>query len=149
MKKILITLLIGSTFISFAQKEPNYRNRENQFTSQQQAILKTKQMVLRLDLNNFQESQLLALNEERANDRQKLMEAHRSMKESDQQLSSDEKFNRKNEMLDKQIKYQAEIKKILNEKQFENWRSTSKRQYSYKKRKTQGEQRQKQKMKNK
>lgn len=148
MKKILALILIGFTFVAFAQKEPNNRKRENQFTPEQQAILKTKQMVLQLDLNNFQETQLLALNEKRANDRQKLMEAHRSMKESDQQLSQDEKFNRKNKMLDAQIKYQSEIKKILEVKQFDEWRTTSKRQYANKKRKMHGEQKQKQKMKN-
>ena len=105
MKNILIPILIGFTFVSFAQNEPNYRQKQNEYTPEQQAIINTKQMVLQLDLNKFQESQLLVLNEKRADDRQKLMEAHRSMKESDQQLSSDEKFNRKNEMLDAQIKY--------------------------------------------
>ena len=148
MKKIFIPILIGFTFISFAQNEPNFRQKENQFTPEQQAILKTKQMVLQLDLNKFQESQLLELNEKRADDRQKLMEAHRSMKESDQQLTSDEKFNMKNEMLDAQIKYQAEIKKVLEVKQFEEWRKTKKRNYSTQKRKMHGEQKQKQKMKN-
>lgn len=147
MKNILIPILIGFTFVSFAQNEPNYRQKQNEYTPEQQAIINTKQMVLQLDLNKFQESQLLVLNEKRADDRQKLLEAHRSMKESDQQLSSDEKFNRKNEMLDAQIKYQADIKKILEVTQFEEWRKTKKRNYSMQKRKMHGEQKQKQKQK--
>ncbi len=149
MKKIFIPILIGFTLVSFAQNEPNFRQKENQFTPEQQAILKTKQMVLQLDLNKSQEKQLLALNEKRANDHKKFMESHRAMKQGDQQLSTDEKFNRKNKMLDAQIKYQADIKKVLEVTQFEEWRKSKKRNYSMQKRKMHGEQKQKQKMKNK
>ena len=148
MKKILSIFLIGFTLISFAQNGPNKMNKRNQFTSEQQAILKTKQMVLQLDLNKFQQNQVLALNEKRAEKRQKIIESNQAVKQDDQQLSSDEKFKMKIEMLDAQIKYQAEIKKILDEKQFKEWRVSSKHQYSMKKRKMHSDQKQKQKMKN-
>ena len=52
-------MLLAFTLVSFAQNERKSQNRENQFTSEQNAILKTKQMVLQLDLNKFQEDQLL------------------------------------------------------------------------------------------
>jgi len=143
MKKILSIFLIGFTLLSFAQNGPNKMKKRNQFTSEQQAILKTKQMVLQLDLNKFQENQVLALNEKRAEKRQKIMESNQALKQGDQQLSSDEKFKMKIEMLDAQIKYQAEIKKILDEKQFKEWRVSSKHQYSMKKRKMHGDQKQK------
>jgi len=149
MKKILSILLLSFTVFSFAQNGPDGMKKKNQFTPEQQAILKTKEMVLQLDLNKLQESQLLAINEKRAANRQKLMESHREMKQGDQQLSSDEKFNMKNNMLDARIKYQAEIKNILNDKQFEAWRTDSKRNYYRQKRKMHGDQKQKQKMKNK
>ena len=142
-------MLLAFTLVSFDQNERKSQKKENQFTSEQNAILKTKQMVLQLDLNKFQEDQLLTLNEKRAENRQKFMEAREAMKQSDQQLSSDEKFSRKNDMLDAQIKYQADIKKVLNEKQFEEWRTTKKRNYSKQKRKVHGEHMQKQKMKDK
>ena len=73
MKKLFIPILLAFTFVSFAQNERKYQNRENQFTPEQNAILKTKQMVLHLDLNKFQEDQLLALNEKREENRQKLI----------------------------------------------------------------------------
>ena len=149
MKKILSILLLGFTVFAFAQNGSVEMNKRNQFTPEQQAILKTKQMVLQLDLNKLQESQLLSLNEKRADNKQKLMESHRAMKQGDQQLSSDEKFNMKNNMLDAQIKYQTEIKKILDDEQFEDWRTDNKRKYSMKKRKMHEDQKQKQKMKNK
>ena len=142
-------MLLVFTLVSFAQNERKSQKRENQFTSEQNAILKTKQMVLQLDLNKFQEDQLLTLNEKREENRQRLMETHQAKKQSDQELSSDEKFSMKNEMLDAQIKYQADIKKVLNEKEFEEWRTTRKRNYSKGKRKLHGEHMQKQKMKNK
>lgn len=148
MKKILSIFLIGFTLLSFAQNGPNKMKKRNQFTSEQQAILKTKQMVLQLDLNKFQQNQVLALNEKRAEKRQKIVESNQALKQGDQQLSSDEKFKMKIEMLDAQIKYQAEIKKILDEKQFKEWRVSSKHQYSMKKRKMHSDQKQKQKMKN-
>ena len=119
-------MLLVFTLVSFAQNERKSQKRENQFTSEQNAILKTKQMVLQLDLNKFQEDQLLTLNEKREENRQRLMETHQAKKQSDQELSSDEKFSMKNEMLDAQIKYQADIKKVLNEKEFEEWRTTRK-----------------------
>ena len=103
MKKLFIPILLVFTLVSFAQNGPHKMNKENEFTPEQQAIIKTKQMVLQLDLNNFQENQLLALNEKRAENRQKLMESHRAMKEGEEKLSSDERFNMKNKMLDAQI----------------------------------------------
>ena len=148
MKKIFYLFLMGFTVLSFAQNGSNEMKKRNQFTPEQQAILKTKEMVLQLDLNKFQENQILALNEKRSENRQKIMESHRAIKQGDQQLSSDEKFKMKNEMLDAQIKYQSEIKKILEVKQFEEWRVSSKHKYTMKKRKMHGDQRQKQKMKN-
>jgi hypothetical protein len=148
MKKILSIFLIGFTVLSFAQNGPNEMKKRNQFTSEQQAILKTKQLVLQLDLNKFQESQILALNKKGAEKRQKIMESNQARKQGNQQLSSDEKFKMKIKMLDTQIKYQAEIKNVLDEKQFEEWRVSSKRQYSMKKRKMHADQKQKQKMKN-
>ena len=149
MKKILSILLLGFTVFAFAQNGSGEMKKRNQFTPEQQAILKTKQMVLQLDLNKLQESQLLSLNEKRADNKQKLMESHRAMKQGDQQLSSDEKFNMKNNMLDAQIKYQTEIKKILDDEQFEDWRTDNKRKYSMKKRKVHEDQKQTQTMKNK
>lgn len=149
MKKILSILLLGFTVFAFAQNGSAEMKKRNQFTPEQRAILKTKQMVLQLDLNKLQESQLLALNEKRADNKQKLMDSHRAMKQGDQQLSSDEKFNMKNNMLDAQIKYQTELKNILDDKQFKEWRTDSKRKYSMKKRKMHEDQKQKQKMKNK
>jgi hypothetical protein len=143
MKKLLIPVLLVFTLVSFAQNERNFKKSKNQLTPQQEAILKTKQMVLQLDLNKFQEDQILALNEVRAKNRQKLMESHRAMKEGNEQLSSDERFNMKIKMLDAQIKYQSEIKKVLEEKQFDEWRTTKKRSYSMQKRKMHGGQKQK------
>ena len=145
MKKLFIPILLVFTLVSFAQNGPHKMNKENEFTPEQQAIIKTKQMVLQLDLNNFQENQLLALNEKRAENRQKLMESHRAMKEGEEKLSSDERFNMKNKMLDAQITYQNEIKKVLEVKQFEEWRTSKKRNYSMNKRKTHGERKQKMK----
>jgi len=147
MKKILSILLLGFTVFSFAQKGSGEIQKRNQFTPKQHAILNTKKMVLQLNLNKLQENQLLAINEKRANNKQKLMESHRAMRQNDQQLSSDEKFNMKNKMLDSQIEYQAEIKKILDKKQFEEWRVDSKRNYSMKKKKMHEGQKQKQKQK--
>lgn len=148
MKKILSILLLGFTVFSFAQKGPDEMQKKNHFTPEQQAIIKTKKMVLQLDLNKLQESQLLAINEKKAINKQKLMESHRAKRQNDQQLSSDEKFDMRNKMLDSQIEYQAEIKNILDQKQFEEWRSNRKRNYSMKKRKIYEDQKKKKRMKN-
>jgi hypothetical protein len=125
MKNIFSIILLGFTVISFAQNGPNRQQLKNQFTPEQQAILQTKQMVMNLDLNDSQKDQLLVINGKRAADRQEMRTKHWDLRQNGTTLTSDERFNMKNEMLDTQIIYQNKLKKVLSTKQFEQWQTTS------------------------
>lgn len=127
MKKIISMILLGFTLMATAQHGSEARQRKQQFTAEQQAILQTKQMVLDLDLNAAQQKQLLSLNNKQAQLREKLKKQHRAMKKSEEKPNQDEIFKMKAEMLDSRIAHQAEVKKILNEKQYEQWRVKSKK----------------------
>ena len=69
MKKIMIFLFLGTTLLSFAQTENRQKKMNADFTSEQKAILKTKQMVLELDLTDGQQKQMLALNKKWAEEK--------------------------------------------------------------------------------
>lgn len=126
MKYLLSFLLIGFTLVTFGQKENNYRKSMNDFTPEQQAVLKTKKMALSLDLNATQQKQILELNKKRAVELKKKMESHKAMMEGDQKPTTDERFNMMNNMLDTQIAHQGEMKKILNKEQYGQWKKMPK-----------------------
>lgn len=135
MKKIISIILLSFTMISFAQQGHDVKERKMKLTSDQQAILHTKQMVLELDLNTSQQKQLLSLNKKQAQQREKLMSQHKKMRENEEKPSQDVIFKMKDAMMDKQIAHQAEVKKILNEQQYEQWRNSSKKMHHMKKEK--------------
>ena len=148
MKKLLSILLIGLVTFAYGQKESN-KPRKNQFTTEQQAILQTKKMVLILDLNKLQESQLLSSNQNRIEQKEKMKSSHQEAKQKGEELSTEELFEMKIEMVDAAISYQAEIKKILTEKQFNLWRDARKDKYFAYRHKSKGKDMHKRKMKGK
>jgi protein CpxP len=120
MKKFAVILIILiSTSIYSQQKE--VRSYANNFSPEQQATLKTKSMTLDLDLDVTQQNQILALNKKYAELRKSNQTKMQADKTAGKQLTSEEKFKLQNERLDHQIAYSNELKKILNQKQFDKW----------------------------
>jgi len=128
MKKIfslaLLALLTASTF----GQEQQRKNNRFDLAPDQIAELQTKKMVLHLDLSEKQQQQILEINKRNAIDRKQNMEEQKTLREKGQKPSRDELVNRMNVRLDKKIAHQKEMKKILNEKQFEIWKNSSKHQ---------------------
>lgn len=124
MKKLLIILLLTFSVSIYAQNEKKYKSLAKDFTPEQQAILKTKKMALELDLNDTQQSQMLDLNKKWAVERDKNREAFKG--QNPEELTATDKFNRMNKMLDTQLANQKQVKKILNDDQYEIWKKTRK-----------------------
>jgi len=124
MKKILMILLLAFSVSIFAQNGKNYKSLAKDFTPEQQAILKTKKMALELDLNDTQQSQMLALNKKWAVELDKNREAFKG--QNAEEMTATDKFNRMNKMLDMKLTSQKQVKKILNEDQYETWKKTGK-----------------------
>lgn len=124
MKKILIILLLTFSVSIYAQNGKNYKSIAKDFTPEQQAILKTKKMALELDLNDTQQSQMLELNKKWAVERDKNREEFKG--QNAEEITTTDKFNRLNKMLDMQLANQKQVKKILNDDQYEAWKKTRK-----------------------
>ena len=146
MKELFSILLIGLVTFTYAQNE-SYKPRKNQFTTEQQAIVQTKKMVLILDLNKLQESQLLSLNQNREEHKRKMKSSHQEAKQNGEETSTEELFDMKIEMLDAEINYQSEIKRILTENQYDLWRDARRNKYYAHKNKSKGKAMHKRKMK--
>ncbi|MGV6832443.1 MAG: hypothetical protein ACWA5P_12875 [bacterium] len=140
MKKVVILMLICFSTISFAQPiEKEKRNRKDQkeffesLSDEELATLKSKKMMLSLDLSPQQYQQVYTLTLNKV----KTKRNERMSKKKPSELSNEEKFTLANERLDDQITHKKEMKSILNETQYEKWeriaaRSTMRHKRSHK-----------------
>lgn len=124
MKKIigfvLVALFISMSANAQAQKQQRMR-KMSKLTVEQQAEMQTKHLVLTLDLTKDQEKKVFALKKEQAEKRKVQMEARQQNKENRADLTDDEKYQMRVDRLDRQIAHKAEMKKILNDDQYEKW----------------------------
>jgi len=126
MKNLFSLILLGFTVFTFAQNAPKMKSDFMDFTPEQQAVIHTKKMTLQLDLSATQQKQLLEVNKKSAVQHQNQIKTMKSIKESGAKPTSEERFNRMNSMLDTKLAHQADIKKILNGKQYEEWKKMTK-----------------------
>ena len=103
------------------EKEP--RQEMKNLTAEQMATLQTKKMTLALDLNESQQTKVLALNLERAKARKAKMEEHKALKEGDERKkpTSEERYAMQNARLDQMIAQKSKMKTILSAEQYEKW----------------------------
>lgn len=120
MKKFAAILIILMSTGLFSQQR-EHRHAYADFSPEQMATLKTKRMTLDLELTDSQQNQVMALNKKYAELRKSNQAKMQADKAASKQLTSEEKFKLQNESLDHQIAYQSELKKILNQPQFEKW----------------------------
>lgn len=133
MKKLAsIALVALFTISTFAQKQQRRQQRPD-FTVDQMAELQTKKMTLQFDLSEQQQQQILEINTRKAADRKQKMEARQAAKIADKKPTSDEIFKNKSERMNNMIAHKAEMKKVLNETQFETWEKSIKRKIHRKK----------------
>lgn len=118
MKKALIASALFGTLSLFAQ-EP--KNKESQLTSEQRVELQVKKMTLDLDLNDKQQKEVKKLLTDQSKKREEARTKIQANKAEDKKPTADERFAMRSKMLDQQIAFKGEMKKILNEKQMEKW----------------------------
>lgn len=124
MRKLVVALIVLITFSTQAQKKMD-------LTAEQAATLKTKEMTLRLELNEQQQKKVYAIVKERAEKRESMREEKKDRKV----MTQEQRYEAKLVRLDSQIEMQGEMKNILNEKQFDQWKeSMQKREKAMKKR---------------
>ena len=79
-------------------------------------------MALHLDLNKAQQDQLLKVNRSWAEKRAERKEEFRAKREGTGKPDPDERYAFQVQMLDNQMNYLSEIKKILNDEQYAIWK---------------------------
>ena len=122
--------LISITFLFFglslfAQQAATPKNRPD-FSPEQRAALQTKRMTLLLDLDGKQIAQIQALQLARAKQREAKRQTRQESKARGEKPSKEELFAIKSERLDQQITYQKQLKKILTDGQYNQWKKIQK-----------------------
>ena len=124
MKQLMIIALVLTTFNLAAQEPQKKKDHRMDFTPEEMAQLRTKQMILDLDLSESQERDMYQINLEQAKFRKARKEQFSKMKESrskDDKPNKEQVLKMKNEILDAQIAHKKQMKALLNEAQFEKW----------------------------
>ena len=116
MNKRILIILFSLPMLSLGQTE----KKDQKFTPEQRAIIKSKELALKLDLNESQETKLLDL--------MKTSWSSKPKRIKHENLSRDERYVLRIEYLNSQKEFQKELKKILTEDQFESWLQMSKKQ---------------------
>jgi hypothetical protein len=139
MKNLILTmaLLLSLTAIAQSGKRDHERQRAaHDMTAEQLATLKTKKMALALELTSKQQQEVLKINLEEAEFRKSKM-AERKEKGEREKLTTDEKFEMQNAILDRKIAQQEKLKEILTDEQFDLWKKARHRKGMHDKKKMQ------------
>lgn len=122
MKKVLLIgiLLVGLT--SMAQERKGHADFRyyRDLTPEQAATLSSKRLALALDLTEGQREKVMALHLKRAEEQKTVNQPGKEDRASGG-ANNDEKFNRMNAALDRQLAYKNAMKDILSEAQYKKW----------------------------
>lgn len=134
MKNLLVALVLMTTALGFSQRGEHKQHRNHQkadLTVEQMATLQGKKMALALDLTDSQIEQLYPIHLENAKLRKEKMTARETQKEAGtfKKPTDDELFELQNAMLDRKIAVQSQLKDILSDEQFEEWKKMSHRKH--------------------
>ncbi|KGO88859.1 hypothetical protein [Flavobacterium suncheonense] len=118
MKKLALAViaLIGLT----VQAQEKKMEREK-LTPEQRVELQVKKMTLDLDLNEKQQKEVKTLLTARHKKMEEARAKRQATKTENKKPTSEERFAMKSKMLDEQIAFKNDMKKILSEKQMAKW----------------------------
>lgn len=125
MKTVVCLFLFLMVTVSKAQDVPEREpeSPRHYLTPEKMAELQTKQMTLALNLDEKQQRELLKMNTEFAQKRKQYMENRTEKRKKGEKPSPEERYRQLNGLLDQQIERQRRMKALLNDNQFEQWKS--------------------------
>ena len=115
MKKLLLMPIL--CFLNVSVSQQNIEKLNKIFNPEQEAILTTKQLSLRLDLTNMQEEKIINFL------KLHLIEGEKIRQKRKKGISEDESFNLRVQFLDHQKLLQEKFKLILDENQYKEWKA--------------------------
>ncbi|WP_428740728.1 hypothetical protein [Tenacibaculum sp.] len=146
MKKLLTVLVLMVGFTVTTQAQRDHKGKHDQLTVEQQTDLAVKKMTLKLDLTASQQNQLRPLITKQVVERREMRAKRKAMKESGNKPTTEERYAMKNKILDKQIAYKAEMKRILNKEQYGRFEKMTARKMNRHKKKAQHKMHEKRKL---
>lgn len=117
-----IAVLFSVSAIAQQGPEKNRKMKMNDFSPEQIAVIHTKKMTLALDLSGQQQKDLLQLNMALATERKQHHKEMKAFKAEGNELTAQQRFEKINERLDRQIEVHNQMKSLLNEEQFSLWK---------------------------
>ena len=126
MRKVIVLMMLCAGFSGMAQSHGKHQHKGNSMadmTPEQIATLQTKKMTLALDLSETQQTKVQKLNLESATLAKEKMAAYKAKKANGevQKPTSDERYAMKNQMLERDLAEQEQMKQILEKDQIEKW----------------------------
>ncbi len=124
MKNWILTGLLLFGLSATAQRmHRNGHGREQmqELSADERATLQSKQMTLALDLSAAQEQQLQKLLVKRNADRRMMREAH--LKDTTAMADPHKRYERMSERLDHDIAFRRELRKVLGEASYAQWKA--------------------------
>lgn len=118
MKKLALAVI---AFIGLTLQAQDKKMERQELTPEQRVELQVKKMTLDLDLNDKQQKDVKALLTAQHKKMEDAKAKRQAAKAENKKPSSEERFAMKSKMLDEQIAFKADMKKILTEKQMEKW----------------------------
>lgn len=118
MKKLALAVI---AFIGLTVQAQERKMERQELTPEQRVELQVKKMTLDLDLNDKQQKDVKALLTAQHKKMEEAKAKHQAAKNENKKPTSEERYAMKSKMLDEQITFKADMKKILTEKQMEKW----------------------------
>jgi len=143
MKKLIVLAALVISSVTFGQEEHKEKREHHKkgkmemmkdLSPEQMATLRTKKMTLALDLTKTQQNKMHALHLEGAKARKEQMKKRAKNKGAEKpKLTSEEKYNKMNSVLDRKIEIKNKVKSILTDEQFQKWERSQKHSRNKKK----------------
>lgn len=124
MKKWMIALALLAGFSLSAQRgqgHPHKAHHMQEFSPQEAATLKSKQMALELGLDARQQSEVQSLLVKEMEWRKANRAERQAQKGADTTATAAERYARMNAHMDQRLAFQRNLKSILTEAQFAQW----------------------------
>ncbi|WP_431163576.1 hypothetical protein [Flagellimonas beolgyonensis] len=127
MKRFAVVLALLTTLGVAAQRNNGPcmpRGQKMNMTAEEMATMQTKHMTLALDLTEAQQKKVMQLHLEEAKLRKARWEEMDKLRASGdwKRPTDEERLARQNARLDEQIAFQAKMKEVLNDEQYQSWK---------------------------
>ena len=143
MKKLIVLAALVISTVTFGQEDHKEKREHHKkgkmemmkdLSPEQMATLRTKKMILALDLTKAQQEKMHALHLEGAKARKEHMKKRAENRGAEKpKLSSEEKYQKMNSVLDRKIEMKSKMKSILTQEQFQKWERSQKQSRNKKK----------------